>query len=65
VKTVVDDRLLEEAERFALRFACEDCAHFDGGGERCLHAFPTAPHRRALLRPGSVLSFCKEFELDG
>jgi hypothetical protein len=63
VKTVVDGRLFDEAERFGLRFACEDCAHFDGGKDRCLHEFPTAEHRRALLRPGSVLSFCKEFEL--
>jgi hypothetical protein len=61
VKTLVDARLIDEAERFALRFSCEDCAHF--AGESCVHGYPTTLHRRALLRPGSVLSFCKEFEL--
>ncbi len=63
MRTTVDDRLLDEAKRFELRFGCEDCAHF--AGEACLHGYPTTQHRRALLRPGAVLSFCKEFELDG
>lgn len=61
MRTTVDVRLMDEAERFALRFACEDCAHFDG--HACLHGYPTTQHRRALLRLGSVLSFCKEFEI--
>jgi hypothetical protein len=31
VRTLVDARLREEAERFSFRFACDDCVHFDEG----------------------------------
>jgi hypothetical protein len=50
-----------EREAFALRFCCEDCAHFDGATERCRHEWPNQSHRRDA--PPSVLDFCKEFEL--
>jgi hypothetical protein len=64
----------EESTRFALRFCCEDCAHFDGGDERagearCRHDWPTALHRRDRYRAqadggdGADVVFCKEFEL--
>ncbi|HEX7665879.1 MAG TPA: hypothetical protein VF407_15235 [Polyangiaceae bacterium] len=59
MKTVVDARLRAEAERFHLRFACEDCAQFDE--ERgCAHGYPLAPHRADL--DGDTIVFCKEFE---
>jgi hypothetical protein len=68
MKTVVDARLRLEAERFHLRFACEDCAHFhpgsgeaDPGGARCSLEYPPAPRRDAL--EGSDLELCKSFEL--
>jgi hypothetical protein len=57
VRTRVDERLRDEAERFAFRFACEDCANFDG--QRCAHEYPPEPRR--VLRLEVV--FCKEFEL--
>jgi hypothetical protein len=48
VKTTIDAQLLREARRFALRFACEDCAHFDPDHERCSLLFDPAPRRSAL-----------------
>ena len=59
MKTVVDPTLREEAERFELRFRCEDCVHFDG--ENCSHGYPTEPHRQSLLEP--FVFFCKEHEI--
>lgn len=51
-----------ERERFGLRFACEDCAHFESSDERCRHEWPNESHRRTPV-PADVLDFCKEFEL--
>jgi len=71
MKIAVDERLLREAHRFALRFACDDCAHFDPDREQCSLRFEPAP-RRDALRPGrgeaargdgGVLELCKTFEL--
>lgn len=57
----------DEACRFRLRHACEDCGHFDAAGERCRHGWPSEAHRRARYltppREGDELVFCKEFEL--
>jgi hypothetical protein len=61
VRTVVDDRLREEAARFAFRFACDDCAHFDEPAARCSLAYPAAPRRDALSH--RHLDLCKSFEL--
>jgi hypothetical protein len=61
MRTLVDARLREEAARYALRFACEDCAHFDCGVERCSLEYPASPRRDALA--GEQLELCKEFEL--
>ncbi len=62
MKTRVDERLREgEAERFSLRFACDDCAHFDAARGRCSLDYPAEP-RRGGLRQGE-LEFCKAFEL--
>jgi hypothetical protein len=63
MKTLVDARLLDEATRFTLRFACEDCAHFNQADTECSHGYPTSLHRRARLETGTELAFCKEFEL--
>lgn len=53
-----------ERERFALRFHCEDCAHFDAASGGCRHEWPNQSHRTASERPPTpVLDFCKEFEL--
>jgi hypothetical protein len=61
MRTRVDEKLLEQAERFAFRFACDDCAHFAPEGPRCSLAYPLAPRRDALRQ--SHLELCKEFEL--
>ncbi len=37
----------DERARFALRFCCEECGHFDGARARCAHGWPTDLHRRA------------------
>jgi hypothetical protein len=52
-------QLIEEAERFALRYACDDCAHFHE--EVCAHGYPPGERRRAL-QPNEEIEFCKEFE---
>jgi hypothetical protein len=62
MRTPVDARLREEAERFAFRFGCEDCAHFGAERGTCAHGYPTEAHRRTRLG-GPFLVFCKEFEL--
>lgn len=61
--TRVDPRLQAEARTFALRFTCEDCAHFDPELARCGNGFPTAPHREIDLQVQRELEFCKGFEL--
>jgi hypothetical protein len=64
VRTTVDDRLRREAARFSLRFACDDCAHFEarsGRLGRCSFGYPAAPRRDALDAP--TLELCKSFEL--
>ena len=65
MKTQVDARLRAEAARFAFRFACEDCVHFEADGERCSLAYPAAPRRAALDADArqSHLELCKSFEL--
>ncbi len=60
MRTRVDLRLRDEAARYALRFACEDCASFDPARERCAHGYPPGPRRGALDE--DELSFCKEFD---
>jgi hypothetical protein len=68
MKTPVDVQLAGEAERFAFRFACDDCVHFASEREQtCAHGWPLRLRRSALdLREeseGAPVSFCKEFEL--
>ena len=60
MKTRVDLVLREEARRFALRFACDDCAHWTG--EACGNAWPTRVEADAITAGDEVI-FCKEFEL--
>jgi hypothetical protein len=63
VKTRVDDRLRAEAEAFAFRFACDDCAHFDPDAARCSFEYPAAPRRSALAIHAGDVELCKAFEL--
>ena len=59
MKTRVTLQLIEEIERFGLRYACDDCAHF--ADEKCSHGYPRGERRRALT-VGEEIEFCKEFE---
>jgi hypothetical protein len=63
VRHIVDRGLFEQARLFSLRFACEDCAHFDAERARCVHGYVEGPCAGALERPGGDVAFCKEFEL--
>ena len=63
MKTRVDHRLRAEAEAFAFRFACDDCAHFDPQAARCSFEYPAAPRRSALAIDAVDVELCKAFEL--
>ena len=59
----VDERLRVEAQRFGLRFGCEDCVHFGPEARICGNGYPTAPHAGIDLQRVEALEFCKDFEL--
>ena len=61
--TAVDARLRDEARRFALRFACPDCASFDDQACKCSLGFPVEPHLDPDLDARTEVVFCKAFEL--
>ncbi len=63
MKHRVDERLLDEVERFRLRYSCEACVHFEVAGGRCGEGFPNQEHRQRPLQLGAGLYFCKAFEL--
>ena len=63
MKSIVDLRLADEASRFTLRFACDDCVQFDARRDpTCAHGWPVRLRRRAIDEDDAV-AFCKEFEL--
>ena len=56
----------EERARYALRFTCEHCSHFQVDHGRCTHGYPTAVHRAAHYEQAdetTELVFCKDFDL--
>jgi hypothetical protein len=61
--SLVDERLRQEAEQFALRFGCESCVHFAPEARACGNGYPTRPHLGVQLSRVSTLEFCKDFEL--
>jgi hypothetical protein len=63
MNTTVDERLRREARRFALRFTCEFCLHFDDETRACANGYPTEPHRGRDLESLGQLMFCKMFEM--
>ena len=63
MRTRVDGELRDEAKRFRLRFACEDCAHYAAETDGCANGYPNVAHRRIALSDVTELEFCKEFEL--
>ena len=54
--------LIDQFERFSLRFCCEDCGAFDDRREVCAEGYPTDEHRKRPLREGEPIVFCKAFE---
>jgi hypothetical protein len=66
VKQRCTKRFEAERQRFALRFTCEHCSHFQAERERCAHGYPTDAHRSARYEaasPDAELVFCKDFDL--
>ncbi len=61
--SVVDERFVEQAKRFSLRFTCESCAHYDPDTGGCGNGYPNQPHRAIEIERVRELAFCKEFEL--
>lgn len=61
--TPVDAQLLDEAERYRLRFACADCAHHDPATGRCAEGYPAHAAPAPALASVTTLRFCKLFEL--
>jgi hypothetical protein len=59
----VDERLRDEARKYRLVFACDDCAQFDPENDRCSLEYPHAMHRNGNLDQASEVIFCKTFEL--
>jgi hypothetical protein len=56
----------EQRARYALRFTCEHCSHFQVDRASCTHGYPTSVHRSARYeRPSedTELVFCKDFDL--
>lgn len=63
MQTAVDAQLLDEAERYRLRFACADCAHHDPTSGRCAEGYPPDATPAPALAAVATLRFCKLFEL--
>jgi hypothetical protein len=59
----VDVQLRGEAQKYRLRFGCEDCAHFAPDSRSCSNGFPAAPHLGVDLERTESIEFCKAFEL--
>ncbi len=57
---------VEQRARFALRFTCEHCSHFQDERQRCTHGYPTEVHRSVRYEQvcaETELIFCKDFDL--
>lgn len=65
MKTLIDQRFFDEAERHGFTHTCERCAYHDFEGDRCAHGYPDAQHRARAFAPDGPRDgmFCKEFEL--
>lgn len=64
VRLPIDPRFIAEAQRFALRFTCEDCLRYDKDSGACAHEWPNQEHLRITWEsPPREVVFCKEFEL--
>ena len=56
----------EQIARFAFRFTCEHCVHFNEPNGDCVNRFPNRVHRlryyNTAPRPRTII-FCKDFDL--
>ena len=67
MRTIVDQRYLDERERFGLRATCGACQHFDHRDTHCSLGFPVEPHldqTHAQAQIGKSVMFCKYFEME-
>lgn len=59
-----DETFRSEAEKYGLRWNCEDCGRFDPEARKCAHAYPLERHLKARYEDPTVpILFCKEFEM--
>jgi hypothetical protein len=72
MRSIVDERLREEARRFRFVFGCPSCIWFDDrvDGDRadghraaCALGFPNEEHVDERLEGRASVFFCKAFEL--
>jgi len=61
--TRVDSQLRQDIQNFALKYACEDCAHFETHARSCSLGFDPTVHLAHAISPGDTIVFCKTFEL--
>ncbi|HAA55914.1 MAG TPA: hypothetical protein DCE42_14215 [Myxococcales bacterium] len=62
----ITQAFLDQAEKYNLRYLCEDCVYFDDVEDDCVHRYPTAPHRKAYIEDKpleKMLIFCREFDI--
>lgn len=66
MKFPLTEQLVEEARRFNLRSACQDCFYWSAARGECWHGWPDEGQRRWPLDVAdgaTEAAFCKEFEL--
>jgi hypothetical protein len=61
--TLVDSQLMSDIEGFSLKYACEDCTHFEPRCSDCSLGYVSMHHRARAIAPGDTIVFCKTFEL--
>jgi hypothetical protein len=63
MRTLVDQSLRDEADRYRLRFTCGNCANYDAERRSCVFEYPIESHEHVDLERVTHLYFCKSFEL--
>ncbi|HEX9622093.1 MAG TPA: hypothetical protein VF989_18230 [Polyangiaceae bacterium] len=61
--TRVTPELVRDARRYAFRYGCESCAHYEIERSECSNGYPNAAHRERSLGERGTVVFCKLFEL--
>ena len=64
MRFIQDEQFRSEADRYRLKFCCEDCGLFNPEDSSCVYGYPTADHRKLrYLDTSAAIVFCKDFEL--